>query len=293
MLAHHESIRYEYDKVSFDEPLSYGAYKIYQLGDICTDASYHCGVHKQMCHELTYVIKGEADIVLNDKTVRVKAGDLIYSPRDSIHDIYSRSDDYNSHYIGFMIEGGVGEDKELEDYYNNLPCGVISGIKSVKYAFYNILINMFNNDEFSTKLLTESIRGLFISSLRSFRGGRDWQYSPEHGSEHSIMISRVCAYISETLDNRDALKELPDHFNYSYSHISNVFSKAMNMSLKEYSMKLRYDKACELLRDGVSVTDVAERVGYSSIHAFSHFFTKREGVAPGIYQRRIKSGGDL
>lgn len=290
MLSRQKSIRYEYDKASFDEPLRFGAYRVYQIGDICTDASYHCGEHTQVCHELAYVLKGEADILLGKTTHRVKAGDLLYIPYGSRHDIFSRSDDYRSHHIGFIIEDGMGEDKFLEDYYNNLPCGRVSGIKSIKHAFYNILSNMYNNDEFSTKMLTDSIRCLLVSALRSFRGDRDWNYSPDMGSEHNILISQVCAYIDAAAENKDALKELPRHFNYSYSHISNIFSKAMNMSLKDYFLMRRHEKSCELLRSGLAVTDVAERVGYSSIHAFSHFFAKREGMPPGSYARKTTGG---
>ncbi len=288
MLTRERSIRYEYDKASFDEPLRYGAYRIYQIGDLCTDGSYHCGEHIQVCHELAYVLRGEADIKLNNTTIRAKAGDLIFIPYKNCHDIYSRSDDYRSHHIGFMIEGGIGDDKFLEEYFNNLPCTLKSGIKSVGFSFYNILTNMYNHDEFSTGILADSIRALLISAVRSFRGDRDWNYSPEIGNEHNILISQVCAYIDASVENKDTLKELSEHFNYSYSHISNVFSKAMNMSLKDYLLKRRHEKSCELLCQGLPVTVVAERVGYSSIHAFSHFFTKREGMPPGQYGKYSK-----
>lgn len=288
MLQQDKSVRYEYDKANFDEPMRFDAYRIYQMGDICTDASYHCGRHRQVCHEIAYVLKGEANVICDGRKYSVKAGDVIFTPKGVVHDIYSRSDDYHSHYIGFMIKGGLGEDKYLEDYYNNATHGATSGIRSVKYAFYNLLSNMYNNDEFSTKMLADSIRALLVTSLRSFRGDRDWHYSADMGNTHNILISQVCAYIDSSVENKEALKELSEHFNYSYSHISNLFSRAMNMSLKEYFLMRRHEMACELLRSGLSVTDVAERVGYSSIHAFCHFFTKREGTPPGVYGRNKK-----
>ncbi len=288
MLTRERSIRYEYDKASFDAPVRYGAYRIFQIGDLCTDRSYHCGEHIQVCHELAYVLTGEADIVLGDSTIRAKAGDMIFIPYGICHDIFSQSDDYRSQHIGFMIEGGIGEDRFLEEYFNNLTCTHKKGIKSVSYAFYSIFANMYNNDEFSTGILADSIRALLISAVRSFRGDRDWSYSPEIGNEHSVLVSQVCAYIDASVENKDALKEISKHFNYSYSHISNVFTKEMNMSLKEYFLKRRHEKSCELLRSGVAVTDVAERVGYGSIHAFSHFFVKREGMSPGAYGRLRK-----
>ena len=289
MLSHHRSIRYEYDKASFAEPLKYGAYRVYQMGDICTDSNYHCGSHRQRCHEISFILKGEAEHHCNDEIYHVKSGDIIFSPYGSMHDIYTKSDDYHCQYIGFMIEDGFGEDQMLEDYYNNAPCGCATAIKSVKYSFYNILSNMYNNDEYSSRILADAVRCLLISTLRSFRGDKDWQYSLTTGREYNILVSQVCAYIDASAENKDALMQISDNFNYSYSHISNIFSKAMNMSLKDYFLMRRHEKACELLRNGVSVTDTAYRIGYSSIHAFCHFFSNRAGMSPGVYQRKQRA----
>ena len=61
----------------------------------------------------------------------------------------------------------------------------------------------------------------------------------------------------------------------------------MGLSLKEYFLMSRHRRACELLKGGMSVTAVAERMGYSSIHVFSKSFTSREGLSPSEYVKKI------
>ena len=51
----------------------------------------------------------------------------------------------------------------------------------------------------------------------------------------------------------------------------------------------RHRRACELLRSGMTVTAVSERMGYSSIHVFSKSFAYREGMSPSEYAKNIKN----
>ena len=57
----------------------------------------------------------------------------------------------------------------------------------------------------------------------------------------------------------------------------------MGESLQEYFLRRKYDYACELLQRGISVTEVAERLGYQSVHAFSRAFRARMGITPSVY----------
>ncbi len=50
----------------------------------------------------------------------------------------------------------------------------------------------------------------------------------------------------------------------------------------------RHKRACELLCEGYSVTAVAEKMGYSSIHVFSKAFSAREGMSPSAYAEKFR-----
>ena len=56
------------------------------------------------------------------------------------------------------------------------------------------------------------------------------------------------------------------------------------------NMSLTFISAARAIEgcDFNSVTEVAERMGYSSIHAFSNAFSAREGVSPSVYADKRK-----
>lgn len=64
------------------------------------------------------------------------------------------------------------------------------------------------------------------------------------------------------------------------------FSRLIGVTPMEYLLGWRMALAKCLLRDGMAVGDVAERVGYSSASAFSVAFARNAGRPPAHFARR-------
>ena len=70
------------------------------------------------------------------------------------------------------------------------------------------------------------------------------------------------------------------------------FTRAVGQRPMEYLLAWRMALAKDLLRNqGVALTEVAERVGYSSASTFSTAFSRHVGQAPGRYARESQSSG--
>ncbi len=69
-------------------------------------------------------------------------------------------------------------------------------------------------------------------------------------------------------------------------HYYRVFKKVMGVSPYQYLIKKRLDFAHEQLRDrSISVSRIAEDVGFSDLASFSKAFKKQFGLAPSYYSR--------
>lgn len=69
-------------------------------------------------------------------------------------------------------------------------------------------------------------------------------------------------------------------------HYYRVFKKVMGISPYQYLIRKRLEYAHEKLRDkGVSVSQIADEVGFSDLAAFSKAFKKQFGLAPSYYIR--------
>ena len=102
-------------------------------------------------------------------------------------------------------------------------------------------------------------------------------YTPS-SSYNQNLIYEIVHYLNKNMCNKDALKNITSSINYSYSHLSHIFSKVTGENLKEFFHKLRMNAAEKKLSDGFSVTETAYYFNYSSIHTFSRaykaFFNK-------------------
>ncbi|MFE5317821.1 response regulator [Paenibacillus sp. NPDC056579] len=66
----------------------------------------------------------------------------------------------------------------------------------------------------------------------------------------------------------------------SYSYLSRTFKEAIGESFTEYVLRLRMERAKELLSKGCKVYDVSEQVGYKHVNYFSKNFQRYWGIKP-------------
>lgn len=71
----------------------------------------------------------------------------------------------------------------------------------------------------------------------------------------------------------------------SPSHFSRRFREAYDETPYSYLMTRRMERAQELLRHGVTVTDACVQVGCTSLGSFSSRFREVTGVSPSAYRR--------
>ncbi|MDD6883748.1 MAG: AraC family transcriptional regulator [Eubacteriales bacterium] len=278
-------IRFHFDNLHFDDPLNLGPYRVMQVGDLASDGDFKCPSHIQQVHEITYIVNGSAVFVCDGKRIPVEKGMVVVNTRGSLHEILPvEHAPLRYYYIGLEIsDTSAPEDKILKHFLDTCRRNTASADRSVAGAFQDIFCNMLNQDSFSTQLMRDAVRKLLVWTKRSFDGGGRHVYLPEIQSGKSRFLSEVCSYLDSSVEDMGALKRLPAQFGYSYSYLSGMFSKAMGLSLRQYFLMRRHEHECTLLKQGYSVTAVAEKMGYGSVHSFSHAFAARNGAAPSLY----------
>lgn len=278
-------VKFHFDHTFYDKPIVFSPYSLVQVGDIDTYSGFKCEKHTQIAHELTYIVRGNANILCGDKTYLCKTGDIIFNPKGSLHAINSADGhSLRYYYIAFDI---VDKDNECEgrlaDFFDNTNPYCEVADRSIPHTFHDIFLNLYGKDDFSGTIVADSIRKLLIYALRSLSGEANRIYVPDIRFGKKRTVAQICSFIDSNVEDINVLKKLSKKFDYSYSHISSFFSKSMGLSLKEYFLMSRHRRACELLQSGMTVTAVSERMGYSSIHVFSKAFSIREGMSPSAY----------
>lgn len=82
------------------------------------------------------------------------------------------------------------------------------------------------------------------------------------------------------------LNNIADEAAFSKYHFIRLFQSIYKSTPHQYMMKLRIDKAEELLKDDVNVKDVCCAVGFDSVSSFTALFRKMKGCTPSEFRAR-------
>ena len=101
--------------------------------------------------------------------------------------------------------------------------------------------------------------------------------------EHDI-VRAACASIQKNLYTPLTVSEVAHTIPVSEGYLSSVFRKKTGMTPIRYIKKTKLDHAAELIRrGGHTFTQIAELLGFGSVHYFSSQFKKEFGVTPTEY----------
>ena len=103
--------------------------------------------------------------------------------------------------------------------------------------------------------------------------------------DKSALIRPAVQYLHAQYGDPDLrIGDAAAHANISPSYFRRLFTQIHLQSPVEYLRALRINKAKELLRiDGLSISAVAEMVGYANIFYFDTVFKKVTGMTPSEY----------
>ncbi len=90
---------------------------------------------------------------------------------------------------------------------------------------------------------------------------------------------------SETLHRVTPSVYLSEKLGRDYKYLSTLFSEAESLTIEEFTIRQRLERVKELLDDGeLSLTEIADRLHYSSAQYLSNQFKKGTGLTPGQYR---------
>ena len=95
-------------------------------------------------------------------------------------------------------------------------------------------------------------------------------------------VNEIIAYISENYgDSTMTMENIAQHVGLNSRYMLKIFKDQTGVLLKDYILKVRIERAKELLKTDMTIEAVAKRCGYTSAHSFIRAFKRICGVTPG------------
>ena len=98
------------------------------------------------------------------------------------------------------------------------------------------------------------------------------------------ILSDICKYVTEHYTEKILLDNICFLFNTNKTTLCQSFKDKYGFTILTYINQLKIKEAKKLLLEQeLSITDIAEKLGYNSIHYFSRHFKKHTGMTPSEY----------
>lgn len=285
---------FEFTKNFFRNPEKLGHYDIYQVGELELSENACIPEHRQVCHEISYILSGEGTFSTGDTNITVRSGDIHVISKNATHTISTgKNKGLRFACLGFMFN-----EEFSEEHYSTLQSLFLGEHKYTVHdngeigRLFTLLIGENYNISQNSKLACESlINCILILTERLFSGNAGQSFIPKR-SENFIgqPLYGIIRFIDSNIPNCPSVSEICSVFSYSESYISHLFKGKLGMSIRDYitDSKLEYAKNL-VLDEKQSIQETAHALGYSSSQSFCKSFRNKFGLSPTEYRRKYAS----
>ena len=228
--------------------------------------------------EVNFIKGGEATITRDENVFDLHGGNMIFHAPMQFHRIMSANGTRPTGYT--FTFGTVGtlpdEIKRGFFYLNSKQLNEIEKIMSYLIPF----VNNEENDMYDGQLVS-SMLSAFIIKL-----ARESSKNKEQTTQGAIEYRQIVNLMKEKLSENLTLSQIAEQRNISVSYVKQLFSRFAGVSPIRYYTELRASEAARLINGGLSVSEVAEKMNFSSPSYLSSFFKKHFGLSPAKYKQR-------
>ena len=235
----------------------------------------------RMSNGFIYIFEGRTHYDFGEYTIDVKPGDIIFLPKGTHYSMDILTDKYVVIFVNFDL--AIPEDITLKA--EAFPA---AGGKGTENLFQKILTTwQMRSDIVRTEcfgilysIYTDFLRATWAGYLPSFKRSR---------------MEKAIGYINEHLHDVSLnIPEIAKSLQMSDGHFRRQFKEVYGASPVQYINMRRISLIKEDLRYAVlSITQIAEKYGFSDIYYFSHMFKKEVGCSPGEYRKRHKQDSGI
>ena len=223
---------------------------------------------------INYIVSGKAKFCYRGKTYELNSGDLSFFYLGEHNSFYPCSDNLEIYY--FHLNGA--NIKQLFLSITQKFGNVFSSIPQQKItAFYEELKQSVNGENY-----------FFQSSCLIYNLLLYLYFLVEQAKKrHPPLIEKIFQSI---LDHNVSVISLANELGYNPIYLERQFKFYTGKSLSNYILNKKLDKACNLLlNSNLSVSQIADNIGYSSSKGLIYAFKNNYGITPLEFKRKYKN----
>ena len=256
----------------------------------CQQQERRLHIHNN-AYEIMLFVSGNVDYFINNVTYHLKPGDLTFVGPDDIHGYFVKDDSpYERLPVHIEIDYAAALSTEATDL---LSCFASPSARRLCHldkeqihqfiGFVDAVIQAMNRGSFGQDIIVHSCISMLLLMANEAQRADESAVS----DVSPRIIRDAIDYISANLAGDISVQTIADCLNISRSRLCHQFKDFTGISLWNYVISRRIQRAQSLLREGVSITETCYECGFKDYAHFVKAFSKVIGVPPGKYTKEL------
>ncbi len=249
-------------------------------------------MHIHDCYEVYYSISGGKQFLIDNKVYDIAPGDLFLINQYDSHYLTQIEKEKHERIV-IMIDPDFmkaisSEETDLDACFQNRGAKFSHKIslsteqQSRFLYFINKILtsNGFGHDLLERTTFTELF--VLINQLIIEKSSDKVVDSP---TTYNEQVDAILSYLNNNIQYPISIGDLSKQFYISESYICRIFKSATGTTINKYMTARRISIAKSLLAEGIGVSEVCEKCGFSDYSNFLKAFTKSVGISPKKYSQ--------
>lgn len=245
---------------------------------------FHFPTHSHEFYEIEFVIDGNAQYIVNNKTCELKKGSLYFVTPADIHRVNVIPDSFASVINIQFDEKSVEPSLMLNFLRLNQEKPILLFGEDYEYAakLFSLILEEYNGSgEYRSVCLKNYLENILVFFLRCHEG------IESSGNDNNGNMNKVVIFIHSKFRDGISLKQAADFCGFTPSYFSLKFHEYTGTTFKDYVDRLKISYAENLLTStDMSITQVCFNSGYKNVSSFIRRFTKKNGVSPSKFRNQ-------
>lgn len=242
------------------------------------------------CYRLMYMKTGMSKLLFRSSIAGFKAGDILFLPPGEKYRVLNAFGDFTVVNVFFdftQTEGSQNPTSHvLVTDFNPSMCGLPIELEDGLYS----VAELFHRTRLGDQIVE------IEREFHGFARYRDEYLSvlmkkllmrlPFAANELAAQAVEFADYIDEHIGEELSLEQLSAHFDYHPNQINRIMRALTGHSAHDYVLTRKTERARTLLTEtGLSITEIAQLLGFSDASHFSKTFKKYAGLPPSVYRK--------
>lgn len=229
--------------------------------------------------EIVYVMSGAVDVTEDAQIYRLTKGNMLLHVPMEFHKIQS-ADGTSPHVLILSFQNS-----------GNLPPRLSEGVfflseqeqeeYSALFQRVRAIYTEEDNNPYTAQECADRLSAFLIRLDRNHSAKEQLSYSRD-----ALVYRNLIDVMTKNLYDNLTLEQLAGQLPISISYMKVLFRRYAGIGPKTYYSRLRCAEAIRLLQSGLSASETADRMNFSSPSYFNVFFRNMTGMPPASYIRR-------